>query len=386
MSAKHAILGASSAKRWLSCTPSAQLTAEMPDTAGRAAAEGTLAHAIGELKLRKHFTPFSPRKFAAEMKKLQADPLYDPEMVRSTDEYLDAVKEIALEYTEEPYIALEQRVDYSDWVPGGFGTADCIVVGGCILHVIDFKNGKGVPVPAEDNPQMMLYALGAWKKYQWLYPVDTIRMTIVQPRKGGVLHAHMDLETLLKWANDYVKPRAVLADAGEGDYCVGDWCRFCKASATCRARSDHNLTLEGFRGALPPEITDAEVGQALRQGQDLKSWLAKLEEYALNRLLTGGDVPGWKAVEGRATRAWTDQTAAFMAAKAAGIEDANLYKTEPLTLAAMEKAVGKKAFAETLGSYIHTPPGKPALVDATDRRPPITNRPSAEDDFDVAVQ
>lgn len=378
----HAVLGASSALRWLHCTPSALLTADMPDTAGQYAAEGTLAHAIGELKLRKRFVAgIGPRKYQAELKKLQADPLYAPEMDHTTDAYLDAVNDIAMALPELPYVALEQRVDYSEWVPEGYGTADCVVIGDGVLHVVDYKHGKGLQVSAEDNPQMRLYALGAYKRYTMMYQIDRVRMTIVQPRNGGVSHApEMPISELVKWADDYVKPRAALAAEGKGEYVPGDWCRFCKARATCIARSDHNLSLERFDRALPPLLPDDVVGDILLRAQDLKSWLSDLEEYALSALLDGRAIAGWKAVEGRAVRAWTDQEAAFKAAKAAGIDEAILYKRVPVTLAALEKDIGKKAFAPLI-PYVTTPPGKPTLAPETDRRPAITNRPTAEDDF-----
>lgn len=377
----HALLGASSAHRWLNCPPSARLTADMPDTAGAAAAEGTVAHKLAELKLRKYFFPMGPRQYSAAAKKIQADPLYTPEMESATDEYKDAINEISLTFADKPYIALEQQVDFSWIVPDGFGTADCILIGDGILHVVDFKYGKGVPVSAEDNPQMRLYALGAWARYALAYAINRIRMTIVQPRNGGVSHAEeMTIGELEAWAEEYVKPRAQLAAEGGGEYAVGDWCRFCKARATCRARSDYNLSLEGFQQAKPPVITNDEVGDALRRARDLVSWLSDLEEYALTALLTGDEIAGWKAVEGRAVRAWTNQEAAFKAAKAAGIEEAILWERKPVSLAALEKAVGKKAF-EPLTPYVTVPPGKPTLAQETDKRPAITNRPTAEADF-----
>jgi hypothetical protein len=377
----HALLGASSAKRWLSCPPSARLTESMPDTAGVAAEEGRVAHALGELKLRKFFFPMSLRTFNAALKKIQADKLYCPEMESATDEYKDAVNEISLTFSDKPYIALEQQVDFSDIVPDGFGTADFIAIGDDVLHIADYKHGKGIQVDAEDNPQMRLYALGALRRYDLAYPIKRVRMTIVQPRNGGVSHAEeMTVEELEAWATGYVKPRAQLAADGTGEYGVGDWCRFCKAKATCRARSDYNLSLEGFKRKMPPMITNDEIGDALRRALDLKSWLSDLEEYALSALLSGAEVAGWKAVEGRAVRAWTDQEAAFAAAKAAGIDEAVLYKRLPVTLAALEKDIGKKAFAP-LTEYVTTPPGKPALAQSSDHRPAITARPTAEDDF-----
>ncbi len=387
MPGTHAILGASSSERWLNCNPSAALTADMPDPGSEYAAEGTLAHSIGELKLRKRFLPgLGPKKYKTEMDKLHADPLYNPEMESTTEEYLDAVNEIAMAYPEVPYVALEQKVDYSQWVPEGFGTADCILIGNGILHIVDYKHGKGVPVPAEDNPQMKLYALGAYARYSLFYSIQRVRWTVVQPRNGGVSETpELMIEDLLEWAETYVKPRAQLAAEGKGDYCPGEWCRFCKAKAVCRARSDNNLALEGFQKALPATLSPEEIGAILIRAKDLASWLSDIEEYALSALLEGQEIPGWKAVEGRAVRAWTDQDAAFEAAKAAGIEEAMLYKRVPVTLAALEKDMGKKAF-QVLTPFVTIPPGKPTLAPESDKREAISNRPSAEQDFGTVEQ
>lgn len=391
---KHALLGASSAARWLHCPPSARLTENMPDKAGPSAAAGTLAHAVGELKVRKRLVSgVGPQKYRAAMKRFREEHARLvaahgedaigawAEMERATDEYLEAVNEIAMEHTSLPYVALEQTVDFSQWVPDGFGTADALILGDGLLHVVDFKFGRGVAVDAEGNPQMRLYALGALHRYNLIYGVNAVRMTIVQPRNGGVSHAEpMAVPALLAWAETYVKPRAALAAKGEGSFAPGEWCRFCKAKATCRARSDASLALEGFGRRKPPLLTNEEVGEALTRGRDLKNWIADLEDYALSELLTGGEVPGWKAVEGRSVRAWTDQEEAFRAAIAAGIDEAVLYKRVPVTLAGLEKDIGKTAFAPLL-PYVITPPGKPTLAPESDRRAAITARPSAEEDF-----
>jgi hypothetical protein len=378
----HALLSASSSERWLHCTPSARLTEALPDTTSEYAAEGILAHRIGELKLRKRFVSgFGAKSYKKELDKLKADPLYTPEMDSATDEYLDAVNEIAMALPEPPYVVLEQQVDYSDWVPEGFGTADCTLIGNGILHVIDFKYGKGVPVPPEDNPQLMLYDLGAYVRYSLFYDIQQVRWTIVQPRNGGVSETpEMTVPALLDWAETYVRPRALLADKGEGEFCPGDHCRFCKAAATCRARSDYNLSLEDFNAALPALLAPGELGDILIRATDLKKWLSDIEEFVLSALLNGEEIPGWKAVEGRAVRVWTDQEAAFKAAVEAGTPEEMLYERRPVTLAALEKVMGKKNF-QILTPFVHIPPGKPTLAPETDKRPPITNRPTADEDF-----
>ena len=379
----HAILSPSSAKRWINCPPSAQINAEAPQTDTVYTREGTLAHAVAELKARKHFlTGIGPKKYAAQMGRFRADELWQDEMDGYTDDYLDVLKDIAAEYADPPHVALEVQVDFSRYVPGGYGTADCLMIGGGVLNVIDFKYGRGIEVEAENNPQMMLYTLGALLGYEPIYDISEVRMTIVQPRiKREPDSWTMTASDLLTWARSVVEPAAKLAAAGEGEYQEGEWCRFCAIRGSCRARAEANLAAAQLDFVMPPQLTDAEVAEALTLGQRLKSWISDLEEYALHACLDGRELPGWKAVEGRSVRTWTDPDAAFTAARAAGIPEEMLYERKPVTLAALEKLMGKKPFAETMADYVTIPPGKPALVKADDKRKAITNRPTAEDDF-----
>lgn len=379
----HAILSPSSAERWIHCPPSALLNAEAPRADTPYTLEGTLAHAVCELKARKHFKGgIGPKKFAAELKKLKADPSWQDEMDGYTDAYLDALKDIAAEFPEPPYVALEQRVDFSEYVPDGYGTADCVMIGGTTLHIVDYKYGKGVEVSAEENPQMMLYALGAMLDYSLLYDIQTVCMTICQPRiKSEPDTWELPSADLWTWANLILHPAAQLAAKGEGEFAEGDWCRFCAVRGSCRARAGANTALEDFGFRQPPQLTDEEVGHALTLGQRLKAWLTDLEEYALGACLDGREIPGFKAVEGRSVRVWTDPDGAFDAARAAGVPNEMLYERKPVTLAALEKIMGKKPFAETLADYVEIPPGKPTLAKADDRRPAITHRPDVEDDF-----
>lgn len=379
---KHAILGASSAHRWLNCPGSALLTADLPDTTSPYAEEGTQAHAVCEqvarMELAKEFQLVS-----------YAGPVQPPEdnqeMLECAAVYLNAIQEaiagLQLSAGDPPYIALEQRVDFSQWVPDGFGTADCILIGNGILHVIDYKHGKGVQVEAEGNPQLMLYALGALMRYQPLYFIHTVRWSIVQPRNGGVSQApDMTADVLLKWAEETVKPAAILADTPDAPLNPGDWCRFCKARATCRARSDYNLALEGFTKTEPALLSAEEIGAILIRSRDLARWISDLEEHALTALLDGQEIPGWKAVAGRALRIWTDQEAAFAKAMELGTPEAMLYERRPVSLAQLEKLMGKKAF-QPLTDFVTVPPGKPTLAPQDDKRAAITNRSAAEDDF-----
>lgn len=382
----HALLSPSSASRWIHCPPSALLNAEAGDRDTVFTREGTLAHAVAELKARKYFIGMGPQKYGAALKKLKSDELWQDEMDGHTDAYLDALKDIAATFAEPPYVALEQRVDFDEYVPEGFGTADCIMIGGEVLHIVDFKYGKGVDVSAEDNPQLKLYAVGAILQYMAFYDIFTVRMTIVQPRiKREPDTWEIEARNLLNWAEHEVKPAAALAIAGEGEFAEGDWCRWCAVRGNCRRRAEAQLELAKQDFKLPPTLTDAEVGEALTLGRRLKTWLSDLEDYALTACLNGAEVTGWKAVEGRSVRAWTDQDAAFTTAKKAGVPEEMLYKREPVSLAQLEKIMGKKEFAKVFtqpkAMFVVTPPGKPTLVTVDDKRQAITNKPTIEEDF-----
>lgn len=368
---KHALLSASSADRWLHCTPSARLTEGLPDRSTQYTQEGRLAHAIGELRLRKQFLePMSQKAFTARLNKLKKDPSFDPEMLHTTEEYLDFVVEQVLAFPHRPYVAVEQQLDLSDFVPEGFGTADCILIGDGVLHVIDYKHGQGNPVDAEDNPQLKLYALGALMRYHQLYSIETVRMSIVQPRAGGIKTWETSRDALIDWGVSTVRPLADKAFAGEGEQTPGAWCQFCKLKGSCRARGQY-LALEAFGQKPAATFSHEELGDILRRAQGLAGWVKDLEDYALQAELSGQDIPGWKAVEGRSVRQFDDPQAALAALKAAGFDEALFYERRQLTLAQLEKALGKKAFQEAAGAHIITPPGKPTLVPDTDKRQAI---------------
>ena len=384
----HALLGPSNAYQWAACPPSARLSEGLPDTGSEAAKEGTLAHELAELKLRNYFhsVDFGKRKLAAAVKKLKENPLWDDEMMGYTDDYMDYVKAAALSFPAEPTVAIEKRVDISGYVPECFGTADCLLIGSGIIHVIDFKYGKSPSgrVEAENNLQMQLYALGAWTASRMLYRVDRIRMSIVQPRlPDGITEWEIPLEKLLE-TGEWIRERAQLAWKGEGEYHPDEkTCRFCRAKSRCRARAEKNIEMAfaPAKGKLPPLISNEEMGKYLLQGQDVAKWLSDLQDCALQECLAGRDVPGWKAVEGRSTRKWTDMDAAFGRLIESGINAAVLWERKPVTLAQIEKIVGKKDFAECVGEYVVKEPGKPALVQESDNRPAITNRVAAAEAF-----
>lgn len=377
----HAVLSPSSAHRWLNCTPSAKLERQFPESQSSYADEGKLAHAVAELKMRKYFIePIGVRAFNNRLKKLAADPLYQEEMVKHADAYLEYAQGIVHEFTSKPYVAVEKTVDFTDYVPEGFGTADLIIISGDTLYVNDYKYGKGVPVSAVFNPQMRLYALGAYAAYSILYPIQHVRIAIIQPRLNSVSEEEITIEELLAWGES-VKPIALKAYKGEGEYVSGDHCRFCRAKALCRVRADFHTGLEEeFKMMKPPLISNEEIGQILLKTRNLVNWVKDLEEFALNECLQGNEIPGWKAVEGRSTRQFTNQDEAFKVLTGAGYKEAILYKREPLTLAAIEKLISKSRFDELLTGYVNKPPGKPALVQVSDKREAIT-RISAEQAF-----
>ncbi len=381
----HALLSASSAHKWLVCTPAARLEEQFPEITSQYAEEGRLAHSIAELKLRKQFVEqMSTKSFNAALKKLQVNPLYNPEMLTYTENYIDYISQQIHAYSSRPYVAAEQKLDFANIVPEGFGTGDCIIIGGNVLHIIDFKYGKGVPVAAERNPQMMLYAIGAINAYHLLYEIRHVKITIMQPRLENISEWELTSEELRQWG-ETIKEIAQKAFEGKGGYVPGEHCRFCKAKATCRGRVQEFLSLESFNQAIPPIIGNEEVGEILKRGKLLAAWLTNLEEYALNECLNGNEVPGWKAVEGRSTRQFLDADKAFAVVKNAGFDEALLYERKPITLTSVEKLLGKPTFKELLSEHINTPPGKPTLVQNADKRQPIT-RTSVENDFKGEIE
>jgi len=381
----HALLSASSSGRWMNCPGSVHLTKDMADQTSGYAEAGRLAHSIGELKLRKRFIAgMGPKKYQAALDQLTASEHFDPEMHQTTDQYVEFVELQYMSYPERPYMVVEQKVDFSSFVPEGFGTADCILIGNGTMDIIDYKHGKGVPVDAEDNPQMKLYALGAIMHYKDWYEIGTVRMHIVQPRVGDPLSFEMSRDQLIEWGTFTVRPIAKEAFDGSETFKAGAWCSsyFCKARYTCKHRSETYTTLEDFGCQSPHLLTNDEIGGILVVAGNLKKWASDLEEYSLAAILRGENIPGWKAVAGRSVRAFDNTDAAFNDLLESGIEYDMLYERKPLTLAAIEKMLGKKRFAEIAGNHIVTPLGKPALAPETDKRPPYN---TAEEDFKEAA-
>ena len=361
---KHAKLSASSAHRWMNCNPSANLELEFADRTSEAAAEGSAAHALCEHKLRK----------ALKMRSTRPVSKYDTdEMEMYTDSYVEFVLEqidVAKQHCADPFVLIEQRLDFSCYVPDGFGTGDCLIVADKLLHIIDFKYGLGVLVNAEENPQMMLYALGALQLFDALYDIDTISMSIFQPRRENVSTWTITVAELEEWAEKALRPKAELAFKGEGEFNPGPWCTFCKAAVKCRARAEEKLALARYEFAKPPLLTDEEVEDILSRLDDLTKWANEIAAYAQDAAIHHGKQwNGFKLVEGRSIRKYSDESAVVAAATAAGYRD--IFKKSLIPITEMEKLMGKKTFTEVLGGLVIKPQGKPTLVPASDKRPAI---------------
>ena len=361
---KHAKLSASSAHRWMNCNPSANLEREFADKTSEAAAEGSAAHALCEHKLRK----------ALKMRSVRPVSKYDSdEMEMYTNSYVEFVLEqieVAKQHCTDPFVLIEQRLDFSCYVPDGFGTGDCLIVADKLLHIIDFKYGLGVLVDAEENPQMMLYALGALQLFDALYDIDTISMSIFQPRRENVSTWTITVAELKEWAEKILRPKAELAFKGEGEFNPGPWCTFCKAAVKCRARAEEKLALAQYEFTKPPLLTDEEIEDILSRLDDLTKWANEIAAYAQDAAINHGKQwNGFKLVEGRSVRKYSDEAAVVAAATAAGYRD--IYKKSLIPITEMEKLMGKKTFAEVLGGLVIKPHGKPTLVPASDKRPAI---------------
>ena len=390
---QHALLSASSSSRWLKCTASPRFEENFPESTSEFAEEGRLAHSFCELKVLKTFTTSVTQKsYTAKLNKLRKDARYQPEMEKTSDLFIEHLTELAFTYDATPYVASEVRVDFSEYVPEGFGTCDCVMIGGDTITIVDYKHGKGVPVDAEGNSQMMLYALGALRKYAAIYgdTIKNVRMCIDQPRIQNELSTwEITVDELTIWGVS-IRPLAEKAFAGDGVFLPGEHCRFCKGKAQCKARADVHTAVEEFKNCVPEAIaqpgdntlTNEQIGDLLIRCKGLVAWYKDLEEYALGAALSGNDIAGWKVVEGRANRAFTNQDAAFEAILDAGYEEAFLYERRPLTLTAIESLIGKKEFAEKFGQFIHKPAGKPILVPISDKRPVYS--PAASDFAGVA--
>lgn len=369
--AKHAFLSASASHRWLKCPPSTKLCAEAKDEASPYAQEGTDAHELCEYKILKALgqktdTPSGHLDY------------FDEEMDTFTDQYCSYVidqLEAAKALCKDPVVLIEQRLDFSKWVPDGFGTGDCLIVADKVLHIIDFKYGLGVLVDAENNPQMMCYALGALDTYDGIYDIESVKMTIFQPRRENISTFEMSKDELLKWADTCLKPTAELAYNGEGEFYAGDHCQFCKVKADCRKRAEYNLELAKYDFEMPANLDETEIAAILSKVDGLVAWANDIKEFALNQAQSGVHYEGWKVVEGRSNRKFADEAAVADTVTKAGFDP---YEKKLLGITAMTSLLGKKKFEDLLGGLIQKPSGKPTLVPESDKRPAMN---TAQDDF-----
>lgn len=362
----HSVLGASAADRWMNCTPSAQLTAGMEDEATTFAAEGTAAHALCEWKVRKALKMRAGRRPTSDY--------WTDEMEEFTDDYRDFIMDLVGQANltcKDPVTLIEQHLDFSCYVPDGFGTGDFLLVEDRELNVVDFKYGRGVAVYADHNPQMMLYALGALNLFDCLYDIEQVTMTIFQPRLSSISTWTISAEELYKWAEEVLKPKAELAAKGEGEFISGSWCRFCKARNTCRARAESFLELAKMEFQPPALLSDEEVAEVMERANELSKWASDVMAYAQAEAIENGKHwNGYKLVEGRSTRRFIDEKKVEEAAKGAGYTD--IYNKSLITLTAFEKLMGKDTFKEVLGSFVTKPAGKLTLVPVSDKRPEVT--------------
>lgn len=368
---EHAVLSASSANRWLHCPPSVRLSEGYMDKASVFAMEGTSAHELCEYKLR------SALGMEAENPTENLD-FYNTEMEECAESYATYILELvekAKKTCSDPVVMVEQRVDFSRYVPEGFGTADCIIIADETLNIVDYKHGKGVEVSAEDNPQMKLYALGALELFDCLYDISKVQMTIFQPRLSNVSEFVMDKADLLNWANDELTAKAELAFEGKGELCCGEWCKFCKAKSNCKERARVNMEMAQYEFRKSSLLTDKEVVEILSRIDELTSWASDVKNFALEQAVRGKQWPGWKVVEGRSNRKYTDEGAVAQVVKNAGY---NPYDEKIMGITNMTKMLGKEKFNELLGDFVERPQGKPTLVPEDDNRPRMN---TAKEDF-----
>lgn len=381
--ADHARLSPSASHRWINCPGSVHLAEQCPPQTGSAyTAEGTEAHALAELKLRKFNEEGTGDFFDKQLEKARSEfEYYCGEMEEATDFYFDIVTEKLIQGGPDAELMIEQRFSLDKWVPDSFGSADAVIIAGNTIEVCDLKYGKGVKVDAVGNPQLRLYGLGAAELFGDLYDFDTVRVTIIQPRLDHVSTEEISLEDLKDWAENWVAPAAKLAMSNTDEVHCGDWCQFCPAKAICRERAEANLELARHDFKKPALLTDEEIGEVLRQADELQKWAADISSYALEQALAGKQYDGWKLVEGRSIRKYADEIKVADTLKAAGFDEALLYERKLNGITNMEKLVGKKKLTELLGDLLVKPAGKPVLVPESDKRDAINTTEAAKADF-----
>ena len=380
----HALLSASGSKRWLSCTPSARLEATLPEQKRNTkgidfSAEGTLAHSLGEIRLRLQFNQIGHDEYDREYEIIKTHPIYKNYSPTERDDFEANVDNYVLyvrsQIGEGDTPLFEQRVDFSDWVPDGFGTADVVILSKHSIRVIDLKFGRGIPVHAQDNPQLRLYALGAYSKFKEEYPeIKEVSYTIHQPRLDSISTDGTTIAKLVDWANYFVKPKAKKAWSGAGEFLPGEWCQFCRAKAQCRARSDFNTELARQEFKAPALLSEEEVSEVLVKAQNLKTWVNDVEEFALERAVSENKVPpGFKLGTTISHRKIVDTELAAVILKERNIPEQDIFEPQKLkSITNLEKLAPKGQIVQWLGSLVQKPEGAPKLV---------RNKETAKEDF-----
>lgn len=383
MPEQHAILSASSSHRWLACPPSVKLEQKFPNKTSEYAAEGTLAHELGEISLKFTLGEIPTKTFNIKLKKIQENKLFTADMPDYVETYVDTCLEKFSEAkakTPDAIFKVEQRLDFSEWVPDGFGTGDFVTIADGTMEICDLKYGKGVPVSAKGNPQMRLYALGAIAEFSFLYDIENVKMTIIQPRLDSISTDEISVKDLLEWAEKVLKPTAELAFKGEGEFKAGEHCGFCRAKSVCKARADKNMELAKYEFRSTNTLSEKDISSILGQADELAKWVKDIQEYALDQALQGVNYEGWKVVEGRSNRKYTDTEKVAEVLIANKYTEDKIYKPKELQgLTNMEKLVGKKKLNQLIGDLIEKPQGKPVLVSQDDKRPVFN---SAKADFE----
>lgn len=382
----HAKLSASGAHRWMACTPSANLEAQFPDKTSEFAEEGTFAHSLAELILRYNNNELTKKTFNTRLNKMKKEPLYNQEMQDYIEDYARMVWEQfneAKASCPDAQALFEQRLDFSDYVPEGFGTGDVVIIADDMIQVIDLKYGKGVGVSAIDNPQLRLYGLGAYLEHSMLYDIQRVKMTIIQPRLENISTEELTIQELLDWAEKEVQPKARMAMEGEGEFCVGDHCRFCKVFATCRAQKDHQMELAKYEFADAELLDNTEIGDVLSRVDALVKWAEAVKDYVFDQALNHGvHFDGWKLVEGRSNRKYLEEDTIADTLAKAGYPEEDIYNKKLKGITDMKKLLGKKKFAELLEGQVVKPEGKPVLVPETDKRPELDTAEKVKAEFD----
>ena len=380
---QHAKLSASGAHRWLNCPPSANVEAKYPNTTSVFAEEGSFAHRLAELKLNLEYKYIHKAGYNTILGALKKNDFYTEELEDYVDSYVNTVIELINESKKncsDVLVEFEQKLDFSEYVPEGFGTGDVVIIADDTLQIVDLKYGKGVEVSAEDNPQLRLYGLGAYLTYGCLYDISKVKMTIIQPRLDNISSEIIEVKELLKWA-DRVKQIAELAYKGKGEFKAGSHCKFCKAKAECKERANYNLELvDKYNFEADVFLAPEEIADILFKADDIQSWIKDIKEYALNEATKGVKYPGFKLVEGRSNRQYKDKAEVVKVLQDNGYQD--IYKPQELKgITDMTKLLGKKNFETILSDLVIKPQGKPTLVPMSDSRPELLSTDSAKEDF-----